>query len=169
MRGSTWCRGPAEGRCSWSSKPRSLPCSSRPRKDPPTGSRAPCSGSGTPGAEAAEVSGHRGGPLRYNGGSMSRSGAVLLLFLAACSSVPREDVEPLFHALEHGGAAEAMAAGEKLAAVYDDRDLPRLTKALDAAPVRALQLLGELSTDGSALLLLDRLSYLLESTDRQAP
>ena len=93
---------------------------------------------------------------------------LLLLALAACSSAPREDVEPLFKALESGTAAEAMTAGEKLATVYEDADLPRLTKALDAAPVRTLQLIGELSTDGSAKLLLDRLSYLLESKDHEA-
>src|SRR6185295_17752020 len=98
----------------------------------------------------------------------ARSGILLLLALAACSSAPREDVEPLFKALESGTAAEAMTAGEKLATVYEDSDLPRLTKALDAAPVRTLQLIGELSTDGSAKLLLDRLSYLLESKDHEA-
>jgi hypothetical protein len=91
--------------------------------------------------------------------------SLLLLTLAACSSTPREDVEPLFRALEKGTAAEAMTAGEKLAEIYEDGDLPRLEKALDAAPVRALQLIGELSTDGSAKLLLNRLSYLLESKD----
>lgn len=93
--------------------------------------------------------------------------SVLLLALAACSSAPREDVEPHFRALEKGTAAEAMTAGETLAEIYEDADLPRLEKALDAAPVRTLQLIGELSTDGSAKLLLDRLSYLLESKDRE--
>jgi hypothetical protein len=73
----------------------------------------------------------------------------------------------LFRSLEKGSAAEAMTAGGKLAEVYEDADLPRLEKALDAAPVRTLQLIGELSTDGSAKLLLDRLSYLLESKDRE--
>ncbi len=85
----------------------------------------------------------------------------------SCSSAPREDVEPHFRALEKGTAAEAMIAAEKLAELYEDSDLPRLEKALDAAPVRALQLIGELTTDGSAKLLLDRLSYLLESKDRE--
>jgi len=100
--------------------------------------------------------------------TMARSSVLLSLLLAACSAAPpREDVEPLFRALESGSAAEAFAAGEKLAAAYDDEDLPRLAKALDAAPVRALQLIGELSTDGSAKLLVDRLSYLLESKDRE--
>jgi len=91
--------------------------------------------------------------------------SVLLLALAACSSSP--DVEPLFHALEKGTPAEALAAGEKLAEIYEDADLPRLEKALDAAPVRTLQLIGELTSRGSAKLLLDRLSYLLESKDRE--
>src|SRR6188508_1698543 len=91
--------------------------------------------------------------------------SVLLLALAACSSSP--DVEPLFHTLEKGTPAEAMAAGEKLAEVYEDTDLPRLEKALDAAPVRTLQLIGELTSGGSAKLLIDRLSYLLEAKDRE--
>jgi len=98
---------------------------------------------------------------------MARFGLPAILALAACSSGPREDVEPLFHVLEKGTVAEAMAAGEKLASVYEDDDLPRLEKALDAAPIRALTLIGELATDGSAKLLLDRLSYLLESKDRE--
>ena len=93
--------------------------------------------------------------------------SVLLLTLAACASAPREDVAPLFRALETGTPAEALAACEKLAASYDDEELPRLTRALDAAPVRTLMLLGELSTEGSGKLLVDRLSYLLESKDRE--
>ena len=97
----------------------------------------------------------------------ARSSLSLLLILASCSTAPREDVEPLFSTLEKGTVAEAMAAGEKLAAIYEDADLPRLEKALDAAPVRTLTLMGELTTDGSAKLLLDRLSYLLESKDRE--
>jgi hypothetical protein len=74
-------------------------------------------------------------------------------------------VEPLFRTLETGSVVDAMAASEKLASIYEDSDLPRLVKALDAAPVRTLTLIGELTTDGSAKLLLDRLSYLLESKD----
>jgi len=93
--------------------------------------------------------------------------SLVLLLLAACSSAPREDVEPLFRTLETGSAAEALAASEKLVAAYDDEELPRLAKALDAAPVRTLMLIGELSTEGSAKLLIDRLSYLLESKDRE--
>src|SRR5258705_1276456 len=96
----------------------------------------------------------------------ARSSVLLALLLAACSSAaPREDVEPLFRALESGSAAEAFAASEKLVSVYDDSELPRLAKALDAAPLRTLMLIGELSTEGSAKLLIDRLSYLLESQD----
>jgi hypothetical protein len=96
----------------------------------------------------------------------ARFSLLLTLTLAACSSAPpREDLEPLFHALESGTPAEAMAASEKLAALCEDSDLPRLENALDAAPVRTLQLVGELSTDGSATLLLNHLSYLLESKD----
>lgn len=88
-------------------------------------------------------------------------------FLAACSSTPREDVEPHFLRLETGTVADAMAAAEKLEAIYQDDDLPRLEKALETAPVRALTLIGELATDGSGKLLIDRLSYLLESKDRE--
>jgi hypothetical protein len=97
----------------------------------------------------------------------ARSSFLLVLtLLTACSSAPpREDLEPLFRALETGSIAEAMTAGEKLATLCEDGDLPRLEKALDAAPVRALQLIGDLSTEGSATLLLNHLSYLLESKD----
>jgi hypothetical protein len=97
----------------------------------------------------------------------ARSSVFLLLSLAACSSTPREDVEPLFRTLETGSAPEALAASEKLVAAYDDSELPRLAKSLDAAPVRTLMLIGELSTEGSGKLLVDRLSYLLESRDRE--
>ncbi|MBV8878470.1 MAG: hypothetical protein JO332_00765 [Planctomycetaceae bacterium] len=94
--------------------------------------------------------------------------ALLLLLLAACSHPSTaEEVEPLFLTVEHGSAAQAMAATEKLVALFDDSHLPRLEKTLDAKPVRALQLLSELSSDGSAKLLLSRLSYLLESKDAE--
>jgi hypothetical protein len=96
-----------------------------------------------------------------------RSRFLLVLTLASCSSAPRADVDGLFRTLETGSVAEAMAAGEKLASIYEDDDLPRLEKALDAAPVRTLTLIGELTTEGSAKLLLDRLSYLLESKDQE--
>jgi hypothetical protein len=99
----------------------------------------------------------------------ARSSFLLVLTLAAFSSAPpREDLEPLFRALETGTVAEAMTAGEKLATLSEDGDLPRLEKALDAAPVRALQLIGDLSTECSATLLLNHLSYLLESKDPEA-
>jgi hypothetical protein len=94
--------------------------------------------------------------------------ALLLLALSACAHTSTADeVEPYFLTVEHGNAAEAMAAGEKLAAAYDDAHLPRLEKTLDARPVRALQLIGDLSTDGSAKLYLSRLPYLLESKDAE--
>ena len=95
----------------------------------------------------------------------AQSSVLLTLLLAGCGSAPHEDVEPLFRTLESGSAAEALAASEKLAAAYDDSELPRLAKALDAAPVRTLMLIGELSTEGSGKLLVDRLPYLLESKD----
>jgi hypothetical protein len=98
----------------------------------------------------------------------SRFGLLPALLLAACAhSAPKEDVEPLFRTLESGSPAEALAASEKLVAAYDDSELPRLAKALDAAPVRTLMLIGELSTEGSGKLLVDHLAYLLESKDRE--
>jgi len=97
---------------------------------------------------------------------MHRPGLLLLLALASCSHAPTaEEVEPLFLTVENGNPAQAMAATEKLVAVYEDSHLPRLEKTLEAKPVRALQLLSELSSEGSAKLLLSRLSYLLESKD----
>ena len=89
-----------------------------------------------------------------------------MLLLSACSHASTaEEVEPLFLTVENGSAIQAMAASEKLVAAYDDSHLPRLEKALEARPVRALGLLSELSTEGSAKLLLSHLSYLLESRD----
>lgn len=95
--------------------------------------------------------------------------ALLALLLASCShpSSTAAELEPLFRMLETGSPREAIGASEKLVAAYDDSHLPRLEKALDAKPVRALQLLSELSSDGSAKLLLSRLSYLLESKDAE--
>jgi hypothetical protein len=97
---------------------------------------------------------------------MLRPGIVLLLGLSACAHTSTADeVEPYFLTVEHGDAAQAMAAGEKLAAAYDDAHLPRLEKTLAAKPVRAIQLIGDLSSDGSARLLLNHLPYFLESKD----
>jgi len=97
---------------------------------------------------------------------MPRSALLLLLSLASCAHTSTaEEVEPLFLTVENGSAVQAMAAAEKLVAVYDDAHLARLEKALDAKPARALQLLSELSSDGSARLLLSHLPYLLESKD----
>jgi len=87
--------------------------------------------------------------------------AAAFFLLAACSPAPREDLEPLFVTLERGSALGAMEASAKLAQAYDDSWLPRLGRSLDAAPVRALQLIGDLTTDGSAKLLLERLPKLL--------
>jgi hypothetical protein len=95
-----------------------------------------------------------------------RPAALLLLALSACAHTSTADeVEPYFLTVEHGDAAQAMAAGEKLAAAYDDAHLPRLEKTLAAKPVRAIQLIGDLSSDGSARLLLNHLPYFLESKD----
>jgi hypothetical protein len=97
---------------------------------------------------------------------MHRSGLLLILALSACTHASSaEEVEPLFLTVENGNAVQALSASEKLVAAYDDSHLPRLEKTLEAKPVRALQLLSELSTEGSARLLLSRLSYLLESKD----
>jgi hypothetical protein len=97
-----------------------------------------------------------------------RPATALLLLLASCAHTSTaEEVEPLFLTVENGSAVQAMAASEKLVAVYDDSHLARLEKALDAKPARALQLVSELSTDGSAKLLLSHLPYLLESKDSE--
>lgn len=99
---------------------------------------------------------------------MLRPGILLLLALSACTHASSaEEIEPYFLTVENGSVAEAMSAGEKLAAAYDDMHLPRLEKTLDAKPVRALQLIGDLSSDGSAKLFLSRLPYLLESKDAE--
>jgi len=95
-----------------------------------------------------------------------RPATALLLLLAACAHTSTaEELEPLFLTVENGSAVQAMAASEKLVAVYDDAHLARLEKALDAKPTRTLQLVSELSSDGSAKLLLSHLPYLLESKD----
>jgi len=98
---------------------------------------------------------------------MARSSLLLVLTLAACSTVPVDDLEPLFLTLESGAAAEAFEASEKLASLYDDKRLSRLEKALEVAPTRTLQLIGDLFTEGSAKLLLDRLPGLLESKEAE--
>ncbi|HLY08357.1 MAG TPA: hypothetical protein VKW04_03520 [Planctomycetota bacterium] len=99
---------------------------------------------------------------------MLRPAPLLFLALSACAHSPTaEEVEPLFLTIENGNAVQAMAATEKLVAAYDDTHLPRLEKMLDAKPVRALQLISELSSDGSGKLLLSHLSYLLESKDAE--
>jgi len=97
---------------------------------------------------------------------MHRPGLLLLLALASCTHAPTaEEVEPLFLTVENGSPRQAIYASEKLVAAYDDTHVARLEKTLEAKPVRALQLLSELSTDGSAKLLISHLSYLLESKD----
>jgi len=99
---------------------------------------------------------------------MLRGPLLLVLALSSCSHPSTtEEVEPYFLAVEHGSAAQALDAAERLVAVYDDSHLPRLEKILDARPVRALQLIGDLSSDGSAKLLLGRLPYLLDSKDAE--
>ncbi len=95
----------------------------------------------------------------------------LLLALAACPGAPpREDPESLFRAIETGPAIEAMDACASLARAWDDAWLPRLEKLLDGPPrpcARALQLAGDLRTEGSARLLLGKLPRLLESPDAE--
>jgi hypothetical protein len=104
--------------------------------------------------------------------TMALSSLPLLLALAACAAAEPQagpESEPLFKALETGGPKEAFEAMAKLAKAFDDSMLPRLAGSLDAAPLRALQLLGELQTEGSANLLLERLPKLLESKTAEVP
>lgn len=91
------------------------------------------------------------------------------MFAACTSSPPPEDLEPLFAKVETGAAVEALAASAELAAQYDDAWLDRLGKLLDRAPLRALPLIGDLTTDGSAKLLRERLPALLRSPVPGAP
>ena len=93
----------------------------------------------------------------------------LLLALALSRPQAGPETEALFQAVESGGPKEAFEASAKLARAFDDALLPRLAKALEAAPPRALQLIGELQTDGSAKLLLERLPRLLESKTADVP
>lgn len=92
----------------------------------------------------------------------------LLLALLLCASA-RQDAEALFKEIETGNLIEALDASARLAKVFDDAMLPRLEKLADAVPLRALQLIGELQTAGSAKLLLDRLPRLLESKEPDVP
>ncbi len=99
---------------------------------------------------------------------MGRFSPILLLAAACSSPPPRPDAEPLFRAIETGNPMEAMKATDELARAWDDALLPRLRAALDAAPVRALHLAGQLSTPGSAKLLLERLPMLLDAREAEA-
>lgn len=81
----------------------------------------------------------------------------------------RPDVEPLFRTIETGPALDALDASSRLAKLYDDTLQPRLKKLLDAAPLRALQLIGDLTTEGSANLLQERLPGLLDSKEKDVP
>jgi hypothetical protein len=93
-----------------------------------------------------------------------------LLLLAACRSAPPgEDLEPLFARVETGTAAEALEASAELASKYDDAWVGRLGALLERAPLRGLPLLSELSSEGSARLLLERLPALLRSPVPGAP
>jgi hypothetical protein len=93
----------------------------------------------------------------------------LCRILLALGLFASQDVEPLFKAIETGTPLEALDASARLAKSFDDSMLPRLVKLLDALPLRALQLMGDLQTDGSAKLLLDRLPKLLESKEKDVP
>jgi len=96
----------------------------------------------------------------------------LLLAVAACAPAEAQvapEIEESFRALETGTPLQALEASARIARSFDDTLLPRLAKALDAAPLRALQLMGDLQTDGSARLLLERLPGLLESKTADVP
>lgn len=92
-------------------------------------------------------------------------------FFSACSAEAQvaPEVEELFKAVETGKPMEALDASARLARAYDDAMLPRLARTLDAVPLRALQLIGDLGTEGSARLLLERLPKLLESKEADVP
>lgn len=103
-----------------------------------------------------------------------QSTLALLLGLAACApqdpAPPRDDAEPLFRTLETGSPADAMVATEKLVKMFDDTLLPRLARVLEGNPraaARALHLAGDLSSEGSAKLLVEKLPRLLESGDAE--
>jgi hypothetical protein len=80
-----------------------------------------------------------------------------------------QDVEPLFRTIETGSPVDALEASSRLAKVYDDTMQPRLERLLGAAPLRALQLIGDLDSEGSANLLLERLPKLLDSKESDVP
>jgi hypothetical protein len=90
---------------------------------------------------------------------------ILILACGCSASAPTEDLEPLFRTLDQGTPAQAFDASEMLAALYDDSCLSLLEKALEVVPARALQLIGDLPTEGSAALLLRRFPGLLESKE----
>jgi hypothetical protein len=97
--------------------------------------------------------------------------AAWILLVSACASAtpPAEDLEPLFAKVEKGTAAEALEASGELASKYDDAWAGRLGTLLDRVPLRALPLISELSTEGSAKLLLEKLPALLASGTEGVP
>ncbi len=99
-----------------------------------------------------------------------KSASGLIVLLASCAAAPPgEDLEPLFARVETGSPAEALEASAELASKYDDAWLARLGTLVERAPLRGLSLLGELSSEGSAKLLLGRLPALLRSPVPGAP
>jgi hypothetical protein len=102
----------------------------------------------------------------------ARSSLPLLLAFAACAAGDPQvapETEELFKAVETAKPMEALDASARLARAFDDSMLLRLARTLDAVPLRALQLIGELQTDGSARLLLERLPGLLASKEADVP
>ena len=105
-----------------------------------------------------------GGPSPRLGWTLLAWGAAAALGFGRAAGTP-QDPEQLFGTLETGSPVEALEASARLVGLYDDTMQPRLEKLLGARPLRALQLLGELPTPGSAKLLLGRLPGLLASPD----
>jgi hypothetical protein len=90
--------------------------------------------------------------------------------LSACSEPQvAPEIEDLFKTIETGKPMEALDASARLAKSFDDSMIPRLSRSLEAAPLRALQLVGDLKTEGSAKLLLERLPKLLDSKEPDVP
>lgn len=90
--------------------------------------------------------------------------------LLACSEPQvAPEAEELFRTVETGKPLEALEASARLSKTFDDTMVPRLGRTLDAAPLRGLQLVAELRTEGSAKLLLERLPKLLESKEPDVP